>query len=71
MPTSLPPEILALPVSQRMELAAQIWDSIQPSEIELSEEYRRILDERLAKYEADPTEGRPWEEVKAELFKKQ
>jgi putative addiction module component (TIGR02574 family) len=52
MPTSLPPEILALPVSQRMELAAQIWDSIQPSEIELSEEYRRILDERLAKYEA-------------------
>ncbi len=69
MPAPVPPEILALPVPQRMELAAQIWDSIQPSEIEISEEHRLILAERLAKYEANPTEGRPWEEVKAELFK--
>lgn len=71
MSPSLLPEILALPVSQRMELAAKIWESIKPQEIELTEEHRRILDERIKAYEANPTEGRPWEEVKADLFKKQ
>ena len=68
MSTIVPPEILALPVPQRMELAARIWDSIQPGEIEISEEHRRILDKRLADYEANPTEGRTWEEVKSELY---
>jgi len=66
MLSSLPPEILALPAAQRMELAAHIWDCIKPNEIELTDEHRRILNERLKLYEANPMEGRPWEKVKAD-----
>lgn len=69
MSIAIPPEILALPAVQRMELAALIWDSVLPAEVELSDEHRRILDERLARHRANPTEGRTWDEVKADLFK--
>lgn len=69
MSTAVPPEILALPAAQRMELAGLIWDSIKPNEIELTAEHRMLLAERLQKYEANPIEGRTWEEVKADLFK--
>ena len=31
--------------------------------------HREILDERLADLEANPDAGRPWEEVRADLFK--
>ena len=71
MSISVPSEILSLPAAQRMELAAQIWDSVKQNEIELTDEHRRILDERLKRYEANPLEGRPWEEVKADLLKNQ
>ncbi len=70
MAISVPPEILALPPSEKIELVGKIWDSIETKEIELTEEHRRIVDERLRRYEANPNEGRTWDEVKAELFKK-
>jgi hypothetical protein len=32
--------------------------------------HRQVLDERLAAYRANPDEGRPWQEVRAELLRK-
>ena len=61
--TDLPSEILALPVEARIQLAISIWDSVADETIPISEEHKRILDERLLHHEANPTEGTPWREV--------
>ena len=37
---------------------------------EISEEYRKILDQRLADHKADPGSGKDWEVLKPELRKK-
>ncbi len=63
MSISVTSEILALPTADKLEHLGKIWDSIEPGEIKLSDEYRRILDERLRRYKANPTESRSWEEV--------
>jgi len=69
MTLALPAEILALSVEEKLELIGKIWDSIPPEEVSLSEEDRKLLDERLKEHEANPTEGRPWADVKSELFR--
>jgi len=62
-------DILELPVSERILLVEDIWDSIaaMPEEVVLSEEQRRELDRRLEEYHNSPDKGSPWEEVKARL----
>lgn len=62
----IPANILALPVADRIELATKIWDSIGDAEV-LNDEHRRILDERLAEYRANPVGGITWDELKAKL----
>ena len=62
----IPANILALPVADRIELATKIWDSIGDAEV-LNDEHRRILDERLAEYRANPAGGITWDELKARL----
>ena len=65
----------ALPVSERIELVEDIWDSIAEdtaaSALPLSPEQRAELHRRLAEHQADPGSGVPWEEVRAALFKGQ
>ena len=62
----LPPDIRALPVADRIELAAKIWDSIEDDEL-VNDEHRRILEKRLAEYRANPTSGIEWEDLKEKL----
>lgn len=63
----------ALPVSERIELVEDIWDSIAEDtaagSLPLSSEQRAELHRRLAEHRADPDSGVPWEEVRAALFK--
>ncbi|HUP78714.1 MAG TPA: addiction module protein [Pirellula sp.] len=70
MSISVPSEIVGLPASDKLELVGKIWDSLELGDIELSDEYCRILDERLNRYEANPTEGRSWKEVKAGVLER-
>lgn len=42
----------------------------EQSDAELSEEHKRILDERLASYKANPDYVLDWETVKAEIEKR-
>lgn len=60
-----------LSVAERLELIAEIWDSIPDdlTALPLPESHRQELDRRLAACEADPQAGSPWEEVKARLEK--
>ncbi len=63
-------ELLDLPVDERLRLASALWDSIvdNPDLLELTDSERKILDERMELYMKNPTEGKPWSEVKSELL---
>ncbi len=65
----LPPEIRGLPISERVHLVEQIWDSIAEDEraFELTDAQKAELDRRIAAHEASPNRGKPWEDVKKRL----
>ena len=58
-----------LSVAERLHLVEEIWDSIgaDPASLPLTAEQRDELDQRLADYEANPTAGSTWEEVRARI----
>jgi putative addiction module component (TIGR02574 family) len=63
--------VQTLSVSERIELAEAIWDTI-PSDasldaVPLSEEHRAELDRRLADLEANPDAGSSWADVRVRL----
>ena len=63
-------EVLKLPVDERLKLVESIWNSIAefPDSLELTKAQRQELDRRLEAYEADPTAGIPWSELKSQLL---
>lgn len=63
-------DTLNLPISERIQLVAEIWDSIAecPEQIELSAATRRLLRKRLAAYRANPSAGSPWAEVRDRIL---
>lgn len=64
-------DLLELPLSERLQLVEDLWDSISevPDAIELSEAQRIELDRRLDAYHDDPESGSPWLEVKERIIK--
>jgi putative addiction module component (TIGR02574 family) len=64
----------SLPISERIELVEDIWDSIAEETagpLQLSAEQRAELHRRLAAHQADPASSISWEQVRADLFKGQ
>jgi len=61
--------IQLLSQSERILLAEELWDSVAEDQdnLEVTESQKKILEERLAAYEASPEEGTSWEEVKNEM----
>jgi len=62
-------DAINLSVAQRIELVEDLWDSIaeMPEKVQLTEEQKKILDERLEAFHRNPTEGSPWEAVKERI----
>ena len=58
-----------LTVSQRVELAVALWDSLPPDSAEppVTEAQRVELLRRLEAYRRDPKAGAPWSEVRARI----
>jgi putative addiction module component (TIGR02574 family) len=50
----------------------ELWDRIadDAAELPLTEEQKRLLDERIEAHERDPSAARPWEEVRKEVLAK-
>ncbi len=50
-----------LPLEQRLKLVEDLWDSIAAEEhkLQLTDEQRQLLDERLDAYELDGDPGEP------------
>ncbi len=61
--------IRRLSVAERVRLAQDIWDTLEPTaeDLPLTEEQKATLDRRLAEHRADPASAIPWETVKARL----
>ena len=58
-------DALTLSIPERIQLVEDIWDTIatEPEAIELTEEEKRIIDERLEAYHRNPDVGSPWKDV--------
>jgi putative addiction module component (TIGR02574 family) len=65
-------EILTLPVSERLQLIEDIWESIasQPADVPVTPEQRKELDKRLANFERDPSAGEKWDDVKSRVTRR-
>lgn len=63
-------ELLELPIKERLKLISVLWESISedPDSLELTDTERKILDERMEAYMKNPSEGKPWSEIKSELL---
>jgi len=64
-------DILKLSVDERIHLVQTIWDSIAAdTEVsEISEEHKKILDERLKAHKNNPHDVVGWDEVKKSVKK--
>jgi putative addiction module component (TIGR02574 family) len=67
--THLLKDILNLSVSERILMVEAIWDSIPENDetLNLSEETKQLLDNRLNAHKNNPNDGSPWEEVKSRI----
>jgi putative addiction module component (TIGR02574 family) len=59
-----------LTVSERIQLAEDLWDSISeaPETLSLTDAQRRELERRLEAHRAEPNAAVPWESVRQELL---
>lgn len=64
-----PPGFDALSVEEQIDYVQSLWDHIaaRPEEVPVPDWHREILAERLAAYDANPDEGKTWEEFEEEL----
>ncbi len=58
-------DTLTLSIPERIQLVEDIWDTIaaDAQSVELTENERKMIDERLEAYHRNPVLGSPWEEV--------
>lgn len=64
-------DILALSVSERIQLAQDIWDSVTqvPESLIVSDEEKDEIERRLSAYHQDPNAGSPWSVVQDRIRK--
>jgi len=69
MNKSLLKELLELTPAERIELAEDLWDSIEPVEMPpLTEEQKREIERRYAAHVLNPERGSKWDDVKTRLL---
>lgn len=58
-------DTLDLSIPERIQLVEDIWDTIaaEAELVELTEEEKKAIDERLEAYHQNPNLGSPWEDV--------
>jgi putative addiction module component (TIGR02574 family) len=61
------PQVMALSTAEKLELIDELWESIAPEldQADVSDEEKRLLDERWERHLAHPEEALTLEELKA------
>ncbi len=68
-PTLPPPGFDTLSIEEQIDYVQSLWDHIaaRPDAIPAPDWHREVLAERLAAYDANPDQGKTWEEFEGEL----
>ena len=61
-------ELLSLSAADRIALATTLWESVADDALDLTDEHKRILNERIAVAEANPDALIPAEDVFRDLL---
>jgi putative addiction module component (TIGR02574 family) len=66
----LPFDINQYSIPERVAMIGEIWDSMvdEAGVVPLTDEQKKILDQRIAESEEFPDDVVPWSEIKRELF---
>lgn len=59
-----------LTAAERIQLAEELWDSLDPAEVTLSAAQAEELDRRREQLRREGSQGRPWREVVEDLKKR-
>jgi len=63
-------QIRDLSVTEKADLLDALWESLEADALSLTEPQRTELDHRIERHEKNPGDVIPWEQVRADLFKK-
>jgi len=65
-------DTLALSIPERILLVEEIWDTIaaKAEMIEITDEEKRIIDQRLQAYYQNPNAASPWEDAYKRIISK-
>ena len=68
----IPPEFDAVPEGEQIAFVQELWDRIARDldRVPIPDDHKRILDERLDAYRANPQTGQLWSEVREQLLAK-
>ncbi len=71
--SQMDPSFEKMTPSEQIQHVQDLWDHIaeHPEGVPVSAEMKAELDRRLAAHRADPSTAIPWEQVKAELRRRQ
>jgi putative addiction module component (TIGR02574 family) len=61
-------QIDTLSTAEKLDLLDALWKSLEGEEVPLTDAQREELDQRIARYERNPSDVVPWEHVKADLI---
>lgn len=66
----IPAEFQDASPAERIDFVQRLWDEIaqNPDSVPVTDEQRRILDERLRAYESDQDPGEPWAAVRDRIL---
>jgi putative addiction module component (TIGR02574 family) len=62
-------EILRLSPAERLQIVEDIWTSLSPDDLKVTDDEMRELERRIARSEDNPARGKSWPEVKERLTK--
>jgi putative addiction module component (TIGR02574 family) len=60
-------DIARLTPQERLDLIGELWDSLSAEDMRLTPAQDAELARRMARFDADAEEARPWDEIDAEL----
>ncbi len=63
-------EALELSSAERLELLEKLWDSLAEGDVPITDEERKLLDQRIADRDRAPQALNSWDEIKARLAKR-
>jgi putative addiction module component (TIGR02574 family) len=63
-------QIESLSAAEKAELLGVVWESLEGDAASSTDAQRAELDDRIDRHEKNPSDVIPWEQVRANLFKK-